>query len=462
MADDLVVASLTFDASGMATGAKQAADAMTEIESGAGKAGTGIVEFDNVLAALEHRMTSARHIAMALLGSFTVAGAIVEVSNFTKSIIENSEAFQSAKDSIADWYHEIILGEGVLDRLIARYKDLDAVLKEHDPALLDQRNIAAATKEYDALLEKEIGLKQKAADTAAILASGNAGVGASIIVYQERLAALNRDAAEADRIAVAYAAHLRDLTSTQESSASVFADVTKHVADANRHLEEELRRLDEAHKAIPKAFKLTGNIFEETTHQALKLAGAMDFSEPLHHTVSGLSEFQKGLDKAFEKMTLVRMVSTEVIKGFNTMGDAIGAAFSGEKVSGDKIIRDLLEGIAKKAAVQGVYEIAEGFAALAATWGAPNPSSEGHFTAAAEYFAAAALAGGGAQAFGGSSHGSSGGPSRATALPAPAPGQQQRPGVTYDFSGATVMTQSPAEFVRWLRAQERKMVGMNV
>lgn len=71
--------------------------------------------------------------------------------------------------------------------------------------------------------------------------------------------------------------------------------------------------------------------------------------------------------------------------------------------------------IATEAGFKAIFEVAEGYAALATTWGVPNPSSIAHFTAAGVYGTVAGIAGGagvglalGARAMGGSGGGGGG------------------------------------------------------
>lgn len=158
-----------------------------------------------------------------------------------------------------------------------------------------------------------------------------------------------------------------------------------------------------------------------------------------------IEEMEEGMQKTLAGGTLDAMG-----QAFSMIGDAVGRAveafvlYGSAGVSVREVTAQILASIAQQAAVQAVYELAQGLAVLAlALFGIPNagPSASAHFAAAAMYGAIAgvtAVAGrgvagdsfkqGGA-ATGGSA--SSGSPSRGATKPTPIDiGRNQGTGVT--------------------------------
>jgi hypothetical protein len=102
----------------------------------------------------------------------------------------------------------------------------------------------------------------------------------------------------------------------------------------------------------------------------------------------------------------------------------ITGKFSGKAALG--MVAQIALSLAMQAGIKAIFELAEGFAALAVTWGVPNPSSDAHFAAAGIYGTIAGVSAGvgvaaalGARAMGGSSqtsgaYGSAGSASGAT------------------------------------------------
>lgn len=86
----------------------------------------------------------------------------------------------------------------------------------------------------------------------------------------------------------------------------------------------------------------------------------------------------------------------EILKGMAQASLQAGAATLLSTGSADKAARAVLASLSMQAGMKALFEFAEGLAALAVTWGVPNPSATGHFAAAAAFggiAAASSLAG---------------------------------------------------------------------
>lgn len=92
----------------------------------------------------------------------------------------------------------------------------------------------------------------------------------------------------------------------------------------------------------------------------------------------------------------------DVLKGMAQASLQAGMATLLQTGNAAKAARAVLAALSMQAGTKALFELAEGVAALATTWGAPNPAATGHFTAAAMF---GGIAGGasllGKAAFGG-------------------------------------------------------------
>ncbi|MGI8838663.1 MAG: hypothetical protein ACR2H4_18770, partial [Pyrinomonadaceae bacterium] len=113
-----------------------------------------------------------------------------------------------------------------------------------------------------------------------------------------------------------------------------------------------------------------------------------------------LNKAIQGMDEGIQK-TLAGGALDAMSLAFSTLGQAVGQAveafvlFGSAGTSVRKVTAEILAGIAKQAAIKAVFELAQGFAALAlAFFGVPNAglSAGAHFKAAAIYGAIAGIA----------------------------------------------------------------------
>jgi hypothetical protein len=113
----------------------------------------------------------------------------------------------------------------------------------------------------------------------------------------------------------------------------------------------------------------------------------------------------------------------------------VGALFYGTSVK--EAVNDVLEALTVEATTRALFETGAGFAAMAATWGVPNPKSAAHFTAAAAYAGLAVAAGVGTLATGGFNGAAGGGGSRPDEFGSPEP--RSNPQAQSASTGPTVV-----------------------
>lgn len=123
------------------------------------------------------------------------------------------------------------------------------------------------------------------------------------------------------------------------------------------------------------------------------------------------------MDEGIQK-TLAGGGLDAMAEAFSTLGQAVGQAvhafvlFGSAGTSVRKVTAQVLASVAQMAAVKAVFELAEGFAALAlAFFGIPNagPSASAHFAAAAVYASIAGVAALAGRAVAGNSFNNDGG-----------------------------------------------------
>jgi len=134
---------------------------------------------------------------------------------------------------------------------------------------------------------------------------------------------------------------------------------------------------------------------EDETERLFEQANA--FKE-LEATKKANYEATLALEKQEAKLseTLTSMASNAIAGTVGGFLDLAAAAAAGEEVTAKAVLGMLAAtamGIAKEAAIKSIFQIAEGLASQAATFGVPNPKSIAHFSAAATYAVVAGVAG---------------------------------------------------------------------
>jgi hypothetical protein len=122
------------------------------------------------------------------------------------------------------------------------------------------------------------------------------------------------------------------------------------------------------------------------------------------------SVWEESIDAFGNKTNVLKDAATAVSDAWSTSADVVGAALgqmasglasmlaawlSGADVSGKALLQmtsQIALQLAAQAAIEGIMETARGLAALALTWGVPNPKSIAHFAAAGVFLAVAGTA----------------------------------------------------------------------
>lgn len=94
MAETLVLAELTVDSRGVVTGVAQATSAISGFDRKLTETGQSAGRTTAPLDAITHRMLNLRSAAVALVGSFSLAGIIFGLKNLAESIVKSDEAFK--------------------------------------------------------------------------------------------------------------------------------------------------------------------------------------------------------------------------------------------------------------------------------------------------------------------------------------------------------------------------------
>lgn len=183
----------------------------------------------------------------------------------------------------------------------------------------------------------------------------------------------------------------------------------------------------------PEMIEVAGQMLDE---QTAKVSAITEKYDAERKAIQRLQEQQLAqidanyaVAQSYEEMfSSVDRVSKDMIdmsmQGFSAMAQGlfnnIELAKKGEITyaqAAQNSAKETLMSLGAQSLGKGAFELAEGIAALALTWGIPNPASIGHFLASAKYLAFAAAFGGGGIAIpsaGGKSAGTSSGKSAAS------------------------------------------------
>ena len=232
--------------------------------------------------------------------------------------------------------------------------------------------------------------------------------------YRSEIAAIAASGKEEKnpRIAALIALRDFDLRETARQQAQRAAELAAEKAAALERVKGKDN--EEAQKfAIEELFKQKTLISDEefeARRKAIRDGSGQDVDQEnrqdtLNRTVGSgqtVSAMGQLLDKFSERGNAAAIAGIEVLtSAFSGLGQAIGEVVSAWVLYGSagqsvrQVTAQILAGIAQQAAVKAVFELAEGFAALAlAFFGMPNagPSATAHFTAAAIYGGIAGIA----------------------------------------------------------------------
>lgn len=117
---------------------------------------TGII--DQSFAALTKRMFNLRTAAVAVLGGFTLAGVIFQLSNLAKEIVTSTALWKSWSAQVRDAWNATVLGETRIDSLIRKLKELGNV-----PASIEMADSVKTLVEQQRLLRELLAQQSRPA-----------------------------------------------------------------------------------------------------------------------------------------------------------------------------------------------------------------------------------------------------------------------------------------------------------
>lgn len=131
--------------------------------------------------------------------------------------------------------------------------------------------------------------------------------------------------------------------------------------------------------------------------QAPYLGASTEFGQGLKDGLFGISGIQKAESETEILKNLYRDLGSTVMDVFGGMTQAAESVLANYILTGEaggqvfaQLASQVIASLAVQSGVKAIFEVAEGFAALATTWGVPNPSSIAHFAAAKIYGVVAA------------------------------------------------------------------------
>lgn len=301
-------------------------------------------------------------------------------------------------------------GMGGLEQFSAKRAEESAAAFERSA----QRKYDVAKSTAEALIQFEEMYFDKAID----LADSDAAYAAAQRIRDQRIAAAEAEVAEAGRVAEAQVAgsEKAEEAYTQYALARVAADIK--MAQADEELERRRKTIDEAAgerldkmlDRLREEMRLRDELYEIELKQRLGPKGmpvVWDILGEEHDKAmsgSNKSQFDK-LREMFSTDSIHDQAAVAGIEAMQTafegLAQAIGSAvqawilYGSAGMSARQVAAQIIAGIAQQATVKAVFELAEGFAALArGFFGNPAAFAEAkaHFTSAAIYGSIAGVA----------------------------------------------------------------------
>jgi hypothetical protein len=451
MAEDITVAGLRVDSSGVVEGVDEANDALKDAESGLDDFGkkskktAGIAQtFTTKLFDLKGAV---KGVAAAFGIGFVIGVLIGGLRNLVTEVLKNNEAWLTFKDRLNDTFRAMILGESTIDRVKRKMEGLSSGLgieSVFSQEKIDQlvRARKTITEEIGKVNEekllgpvfKAMDIRQRLMNRALI----------SLGLIEE-----TRVQGEQNILALTGAERLlknslkdinTELTSQLEAfiklggSVAEFTELTGGVTPARKpvknlpsekfpigpeplnafefagiptpeQMEAAFNSTQLARGALQKA-QIEGEIpidrftaaVENLKNKLVALGATKEELQELGFVVSvGAQEMEDSFDRVGAAAELAS-------RGFSMLAEAAITALLEGGVSIKKALQQILKAIAIEATVRAIFETAQGFAKAAVQ----DPSASIHFTAAKFFFKTAGLAAAGALAAG--SRGGGGGP----------------------------------------------------
>lgn len=503
-ADDLVVANLTFDTSGMSAGAAELSTELQNAEQATTRFGGGLSTASGFSEQLEHRMFSLRFAAHALLGTFTLAGLILEFKALIDEAAKLDRAFarnkagaeifnQTLAEGIA---HLPLLGDAIAhwgDVLLTFSAQLKTLADSHYWKLLWSEGKGAAEDYFltvaagmraqrDLQMVRDFLGLPKPQEVAQTLASVQQAMGEITKTFEAGRSPVAFYASEVEKLLgmldkigkengpAAIAALDKFGVALQDAFRLGRASAIEFIADQEKII-DRFSKMGEIGKATSQATIAMDEMTQGFQRGAVRGDQLWAAYERLRASLikggatnAAIAEFDN-LNRHLLKVhdTVVALQEGMQLMA-RSLGDNISKAIFEGGVTMKQALAEMFRDLARLYIVKSLESLATGI--LASTpWGQMlglgNPGP--YYLAAEVYGALAGMAGAAALAVGGrgslTGASSGAGAHHATVAPA-APPAQLRQGNTFVFEG-TVVTESPAGFIRWFRAHERKMAGMN-
>lgn len=429
MADELVLARLSVDPSGVVSGVNITEAGIKRMQNSFGKL---TPTFD----AVTKRMFSFRTALLSIARAFGVVGIVTGLAfalkNLVTDLISSTTWFQNAAAAVTDWWNALVKGETALDRLVRKVGGggtLDIVAKQ--TKLLEQRK-----KLMDEMRGTVTTFSLPGAFGGFVLPfSTEPAKGSALDVAKTRLKEIDMELVEVNK-------QINDAT----SGMTAFREEAKRAAD---HIHQFLSIM-QAGQGLPQ-FATTGpqdlpempaemfGFQQQNVPPGLTPEGALratDFLESIGPPTEGLLSLAEAFEavgigaqhmafamdqiakgKSIEDITEQIQFQQSVLEAFSiassAFANAVASAFFDAGVGMKKAMASMLRDMARIFLVRSIESLATGI--LASTpygqaMGLGNPSP--YFAAAKLFGGLAALAGGAARAIGGGgearSHGGGG------------------------------------------------------
>jgi len=462
MADQLVLASVTIDANGVVSGMAQVNAAVDQSATAVNKFSGETRQAASFSDTLVERMFSLRHAAIALLGSFTLAGVILEMTHLTAEILKSTDAWKEASEAAGDYWKKIVEGETQAQAQLRHTADIlkAAGVSGGMGSMAEQvRGIVEAKQNIMQLLfgDQEMTSKERAGratlaefevdslNRALIELQKQSGL--SLEAFQKIFKVDLGQGTRAIRVPEDQGGTPRDTKPGTNTPRGAFP--ATRVPDAGS--------FDAQFAEFPNELRPFANELDEVDQKVIALTqsaknwkaqGASGMAETWKSLTDGLKPVNDELLTAQERITKLTKLHDEMSQEFVIGQDMVNAAVAAGVISQGAATRASMAMLAAMATINGMMELAKAVASLAV----PDVRAAVlHKIAAGLFFATAAFYGKGAIFGGASGGGGGGGVGYGGGVTPIAAAQNQRaaPNVTVIVQGSMVGT-SKEQIQRWV------------
>lgn len=436
MADTLVLAELSIDSSGVVTGVAVAGGALDNLNRKTEDTGKKSEKASALMGALTGRMFSLRSAAVALLGSFTLAGLILQISNLTANLITGTDWWKKWSGAATDAFNALVKGEGVMERTARHLSE----------AQKGTGVIFGITRMED--VQKIVAAQETAMNELMAIPRGPTGRSTNPLLDRNLRQGI-------DDLTRALQKIQQQSGLTEGAFDLLFGThLTDAVVQATRLTEGFDDTLQRTHAPVSKAVKLTGDWNEELQHAGNFLR---DLNVPLKENFFLLEQWEAAIDLLNHQMDELANPGRSVklkdaAEKWEQLGeaafaamDALSQAAAAGVVSQSVAARASMALVAVLALIKGKFEVAEAAAAAAKH---DYLSATLHGVAAGLYFATAAFnVAGAVRGATGAGSGGSGGFAAAQ--------ESREPTVVHNYYISGVVG-NEAALVRWISDAQRR------